>query len=567
MVLEGADLVLPTMGVPDWTFNVLVAVVVLTLPIVVTLSWVFDLTPGGLVKTGSSQESTASHEGKRLWSEDELREAGWTLRHKRPEYDTLKRLRAPTASARSRRDTLPEAIDSLAILPFVNSGGDPEGDYISDGITESIINKMSRISGVRVVPRASAFRYRESVQTLEQVGEELSVRAIVTGSVKHHGARLLVQAELVDVEREAQLWGEHYSGAWSDVFEVQEEIASEISKSLKLELTGDDQKELEKRETEHPEAYQEYLRGRFHWNKRTAEGFRTATTHFRAAIGRDPQYAEAYTGLADTYNVLGYYTLQAPGDSYPPAKVAAEKALEIDPELAEAHASLGYATLFYDRDWEQAREHFERSIALNPKYASAHQWYGWYLLVMERFEETVAAMERALSLDPLSLIINDHLAYAYMLADRFKDARRQIDRTRGLDPDYPLALWRLGEWYLVKNDLAEAEEAYARAAELTEGRLAMGYLGLTYGLSGQEDEARGVLRRLDELAANGYVSPLDRALVHAGLGEADEAFRRLEEAAEERVSDIVRLRLLPWPEWLKADPRFIDLAKSLRLGA
>ena len=330
-----------------------------------------------------------------------------------------------------------------------------------------------------------------------------------------------------------------------DVFDVQEEMATEIYRALSQTLSKEDERRLRSRDTDHAEAYQEYLKGRYHWNKRTAEGFRAATRHFREAIGKDPGYALAYAGLADTYNVLGYYSIQAPSESYPPAQVAAEKALEIDPSLAEAHASLGYATLFYDRDWEAAAEHFRTAIRHNPGYATAHQWYAWYFIVREQFDETVARLEEAQRLDPLSLVINDHLAYGYLLAGRTEEARGQIRKTQGLSPDYPLALWRLGNYRVAQGEPEKAVEAYERAVELTDGQLCLGYLGMAKAGMGDVEGAHAILTRLAEESANRYISPLDRALVYAGLGDLDATFRWLDMAEEERVSDMVRLKVLP----------------------
>jgi TolB-like protein/Tfp pilus assembly protein PilF len=531
MALEGADLILPSMAVPTWTYDVLVLFVVALFPIVIVVSWIFDITGRGMVRTdGLVIEPRAS--------------AG---------------VRRSVAEADS------EVIDSLAILPFRTVGNDPDDEYLSEGIAESIINRMSGLSGLRVVPRASAFRYGGSDVDLAVVGDDLNVRAVVTGRVHHRGTNLLVQAELVDVGREAQLWGEKYSRPMEDVLDLQEEMATEIHRALSQTLSREDERRLRHRETTHTEAYQEYLRGRYHWNERTAEGFRAATRHFREAIGLDPRYARAYSGLADTYNVLGYYSLQAPGESYPPAKVAAEKALELDPSLAEAHASLGYATLFYDRDWEAAAEHFREAIRHDAGYASAHQWYAWYFLVMERFDESVKQLEEAQRLDPLSLIINDHLAYGLLLAGRAEEAWGQIRKTQGLSPDYPLALWRLGDYRVTQGEPEKAVGAYERAVELTDGQLCLGYLGMAKAGMGDVEGAHAVLERMTEESANRYISPLDCALVYAGLGDVDATFEWLKTAEEERVSDLVRLKLLPWPEAVSSDPCFRELTHRLGL--
>jgi len=540
MVLEGADLILPSIGVTAQTYDVLVILVVALFPVAMILSWIFDITGAGLVRTDRHEVGGAARPPRSDPSGPEVAKKEGTQAHS-------------------------DVIDSLAILPFDTVGDDPDDQYLSEGIAESIINRMSRLSGLRVVPRASAFRYNGDNIDLAVVGDELHVRAVVTGRVQQRGDTLVVQAELVDVAGPSQLWGEHYKRPMEDVFDLQEEMATEIYLALSQTLNREDKRALRHRDTEHAEAYQDYLKGRYHWNRRTTAGFREATHHFRNAIGKDPGYALAYAGLADTYNVLGYYSSQAPKESYPPAKVAAEKALEIDPTLAEAHASLGYATLFYDREWETAAQHFRDAIGHDPGYASAHQWYAWYFLVMERFEESVSQLEEAQRLDPLSLVINDHLAYAYLLSGRIEDVRGQIRKTQGLSPDYPLALWRLGDYRVATHELERALVAYERAVDLTQGQLCLGYLGLVKGMTGDIEGAKAVLGRMDDDSGIRYISPLDRALALAGIGNVDETFDSLERAIEERVSDVVRIKLLPWPDSVRSDARFAEMVDRVGL--
>jgi TolB-like protein/Tfp pilus assembly protein PilF len=538
-ILTGADLLFPALIASDELYSTLVWILVGLLPLVILLSWFFNFTRDGIKRAGSG---------------DTILDANRVVTGMVPAGATVE-VEVPTE----------DKVQSVAVLPFVNSCEDTEGDYLSDGITETIINKLTRLSDVRVVPRASAFRYKGSDLPPSEICRELKVRTTVTGSISHVGNRLIVQAELVDAANEAQLWGERYNGEWANIFDVQEEIATQISAALKPALSREEQKRLEKRETLNVDAYQEYLRGRFLWNKRTPSDVIRSIDHFQAALEQDPLYALAYSGLADAYNILGYYSIKAPKESYPLAKDADRKALEIDAGLAEAYASLGYATLFYDRDWEAARENFERAIELGPNYGTAHQWYAWYLLVMERFDDALVSFQKAASLDPLSQIINDHLAYGYLLVGDLGAARDQIERTRALAPRYPLALWRLGDWHLAQKQYEPAVRAYAEAESLSEGIYMMGYLGMSYGLLGERDEALKVLRRLDERAAERYVSPLDRALIHAGLGQVDEAYAHIDAAREIRVSDMARFKLLPWPDCIREDARFQATARALNL--
>jgi eukaryotic-like serine/threonine-protein kinase len=468
------------------------------------------------------------------------------------------------STARSSGGRTTQIIQSVAVLPFENASRDPDNDYLSEGITESIINKMAVLPGLRVVPRSTVFRYRDRVEDLQAVAAELQVQTVVTGRVMQRGTTLIVKCELIDVAQEAQLWGQQYARPMADVFEVQEDISGEITKSLRVRVSGEDLERMRERSTMNPDAYHAYLKGRHHWNKRTAAGVRSATEFFQQAIEIDPEYGAAYSGLADCYNASGYYNVRPPWEAFPRAKAAAQRALELGESVAEAHASLGFATLFYDRDWARAEAEFNRAIELNPAYATAHQWLAWYYFVMEQFDDALTAMRRGHDLDPLSLIINDHLAYALMLAGFTQEAVEQAQRTVELDPTFPAAYWRLGGAWQALGRMDDAIAAYRQAVDLTSGRLCTGYLGLALATVGRTDDAEKLLRGLEVMGGDAYISPLDRALILAGLSQWDATFDALALAAEERVSDMARFRLLPWPEAMRQDPRFG--AMEIRLG-
>ncbi len=475
---------------------------------------------------------------------------------------TQARVRTPAGGT---RDTA--SFDSIAVLPFQNASTYVDSEYLSEGVTESIINKMANLPGVRVVPRATVFRYRDPALDPELVGAELQVRTVVTGRVQHRGNTLIISAELIDISAHAQLWGQRYVRQMEDVFAVQEEMATEISKSLRLRLSGDDLERLKERDTENPAAYQAYLKGRYHWSKRTAGAVQRATQHFQEAIDADPEFGAAHSGLADCYNVTGYYNLVAPREAYPRAKAAALRALELGDTVAEAHASLGFAAIFFDRRWDEAEAQLQRAIELKPDYAWAYCWYGWQQFVVERFDNALELMRRACELDPLSLVVNDHLAYALSLAGHRAQAMAQAQRTIELDPEYPLAYWRLGSFHFQAGRYADAVDAYRRTLELTAGQVGAGYLGLALSAAGRPDEAREVLASLDREAVSRFVSPLDRALIHAGLGHTDAVFDELELAEAARISDLSRVKLLPWPDATRADPRFAALVRRLGLPA
>jgi TolB-like protein/Flp pilus assembly protein TadD len=474
--------------------------------------------------------------------------------------------RAPRRSPSSSRSRS-RAIGSLAILPFVNASGDADTEYLSDGITESIIDKLARLSALRVVPRTTIFRYKHSDKDLQAIAKELKVRAIVTGRVSLRSGTLIVQAEMVDAARDAQLWGERYNRQFADVFAVQEDMAAAISSSLQLRLSGEDRQQLARRPTTDSQAYEAYLKGRYYWNKRRLDAFTRATVHFQEAIDRDPNFVVAYTGLADTLNLLGYYNHRAPSTVYPRAKAAAARAREIDPALAEAHASLGYATLFYDRDWAAAERHFHTALALNAAYASAHQWHGWYLLAMRRFDEALAAMRRACELDPLSLIINDHFGYALSLTGDHRAAIAQLQHTLELDPAFALTHLHLGLVYRLAGRTDEGRRHIEKSVELSERRIGLGYLGQALGEDDQRDSARAILADLADPPDDRFVSPLDCALVCDGLGDLEQAFAYLERAVDIRISDVIRLGALHWSDALRGDARFTATVQRAGLPA
>jgi serine/threonine protein kinase/tetratricopeptide (TPR) repeat protein len=478
--------------------------------------------------------------------------------------DSSRSARRPRQSS-SRGKSRP--INSLAVLPFVNTSDDADGDYLGEGITESIIDNLSRLSALRVVPRTTVFRYKQTDKDLQTIARELKVKAILMGRVSRRGGQLVVQAEMVDAARDAQIWGERYNRPFSDVFALQEDLAAAVSSSLKLRLSGEDLEQLARRPTTDSQAYEAYLRGRFYWNKRRLDAFTRATTYFQEAIDRDPNFLVAYTGLADTLNLLGYYHYRRPATVYPRAKAAAARALEIDPTLGEAHASLGYATLFFDRDFPAAERHFQVAMTQNPQYASAHQWFGWYLLVQDRFDDLLTAMRRAYELDPLSLIINTHLGYALCLAGRPQEAVVQLQHTIELDPSFGLAHLTLGRAYSLVGRGDDGVRALERGVELTGRRIGAGLLGQAYGHAGREAEAREMLRELEQPPDDRYTSPLDCALVCDGVGDHDRTLDHLEQALELRVSDMVRVKLFQWSDAVRGDRRFAAVVQRAALPA
>jgi serine/threonine protein kinase/tetratricopeptide (TPR) repeat protein len=416
------------------------------------------------------------------------------------------------------------SIESLAVLPFENVGADPDTDYLSDGITETIISNLSQLPDVRVISRNSAFHYKGQAIDARDVGRELDVDAIVLGRIVERGDGLTISTELVDARDNSQIWGARYTRELSDIFAVQDEIAGAISQTLRLRLSGEDVARMTKRHTEDAEAYQAYLKGRFYWYKRTDEGYSKATQHFEEAIEKDPTYALAYSGLADAYSMLGLYFLP-PGEAFPKARAAATKALEIDDTLAEAHVSLAYTSTYYYWDFTEAEKEFQRAIDLNPVCALAHHWYADYLSVLGRHDEAIAESRRALKLDPLSLVINDVTGIRLFMAGFDNEAMEQLQRTLEMDPEFPLTHWHISLLYLEKGLYDEAISHLRKAVEISASTHFMGSLGYAYGVAGKEADAVRILETLHMVAEQQYVSPLPIAYVHAWIGRDRSGFR------------------------------------------
>jgi tetratricopeptide (TPR) repeat protein len=380
------------------------------------------------------------------------------------------------------------------------------------------------------------------------------------------GDNLSVSVELVDVGDNKQLWGEQYERKVSDLLAVQREIAQEITGNLRLKLSGADESRLAKRYTENPEAYQLYLKGRFYWNKRTGEAFKKAIEYFNQAIEKDPHYALAYAGLADVYVLLSRYSASTPQESYPKAKAAAKRALEIDDTLAEAHNALAGALFDYDWNFAESNREYQRAIELNPNYATVHHWYGsGPPLVMGRFDEAIAELKRAQELDPLSLIINADLGQTYISARRYDEAVEQLQKTLEMDQSFYIAHKSLGEAYALKGFLQDAITQYQKAIQLNDDPYVVALLGHAFAVSGKREEAFKTLDLLKEMAKRRYVSAYSFATVYAGLGERDQAFQWLEKSYQDRASDMAYFNVDPLLDNLRSDPRFQDLLRKVGL--
>ena len=453
--------------------------------------------------------------------------------------------------------------ESLAILPFTYASndpklmGNPDREYLSDGMTESIINNLSQLTNLKVIARSSVFRYKNTNRDPQQIGRELNVHSVLVGEIKQEGDDVRIAVELMDVQGNRSIWGATYNRKTADIQSVQREIAKNVSEKLGLALTGADQTQLAKTDTESGEAYQAYLKGRYHWNKRTDEGFKQAIGFFQEAIAKDPSYALAYTGLADCYTLRSDYGFLPPQEGYALAKGAVTLALKYDDNLAEAHTSLASIKAVADWDWQGAENEYRRAIELNPNYATAHHWYGAQLFILGRTEQALQEFQTALKLDPLALGANKDYAVALLYARKYDKASEQCRKTLEIEPEFHVMATYIAQIYELQGRypeaIAELEKAHAAApadAEITAG------LGQAYALVGRKDEARQISDELNKPGQSVYL-PKETAYLYSLLGEKEQAIVVLQKAADNHSLSVAEL---------KTDPRLNELRKDARVG-
>jgi TolB-like protein/DNA-binding winged helix-turn-helix (wHTH) protein len=455
---------------------------------------------------------------------------------------------------------------SLVVLPLENLSGDKEQDYFADGMTDDLIANLAKIRSLRVISRSTAMAYKGTHKSLPQIANELNVDAVVEGTVMRVGNRVRITAELVQVSTDRHLWADTYESQIGDVLTLQNRVSSAIVDEIRINLTPEDKARLAKNPSVSPAAYEEYLKGRYYWNKRSGEGFIKAIRYFENATREDPQYALAYAGLADCYGIIGatiYGSIPA-AEAAPKAKAAAIRALQIDPSLAEAQTSLATAKFNYDWDWAGAAEGFRRAIQLDPSYATAYQRYSLYSIAMGRFDDSLEQIKKARDLEPLSISINASLGWRLYLAREYDRSIAQLRDTLEMDPDYEWAHLTLGQAYEQKAqyDLALAE--LRRAVEISHSSpLMVSALAHAYALSGNHSEALKLLAELDVLSRKQYVSPFYVAIVYLGLGKNDVAMTWLQKAYADRSNGLVFFKVEPELDPIRSDPRFISLLTKL----
>jgi TolB-like protein/DNA-binding winged helix-turn-helix (wHTH) protein/Flp pilus assembly protein TadD len=457
-------------------------------------------------------------------------------------------------------------IRSIAVLPLENLSGDASQNYFADGMTDELITDLAQISALRVISRTSVMVYKGARKPLPQIARELNVDAVVEGTVLRSGDQVRITAQLIEASTDKHIWSQSYEGELRDTLALQNRVAGAIADQIRINLTPREQAALKNVKVVNPDAYESYLKGRYFWNKRTADGLKVALAYFKQAIDEDPKYAQAYSGLADTYALLGdwQYAVMTPKEAFPKAKAAAIKALELDSTLGEAHNSLAFVLEGFDWDFDSAGKEFQRAIELNPGYATAHHWYAWHLSLVGRFDEAIAEMRKAENLDPLSLIINADLAELLGLAHSYDESIRQSRKTIEMDPNFALAHNQLAQAYLQKQMYDEAVAELQEAVKLSGGGpTCIANLARAYVASGKRKEAVKLLSDLKRRSNPGYSNAAEIAMIYASLGDTDQAMNWLEKGYEERFNPGVLLR--PGFDPLRSDSRFQNLVHRIGL--
>jgi TolB-like protein/Tfp pilus assembly protein PilF len=555
LLIQIATQVFPFFEIPNWTVRLVVLLVVIGFPVAVIIAWAFELTPEGLKRTEVADAAPTRGSRRRAWIYVVIVAAAISV--------SLFFLGRYTSSKQSEGPASPEK--SIAVLPFDNLSRDQENAYFAEGIQDEILSRLAKIADLKVISRTSTQKYKSAPDNLREIAKQLGVSNILEGSVQKVADQVRVSVQLINATSDAHLWAEIYDRKLTDIFAVESDIAKTIAETLRAKLTGSEEQMMSMKPTENTQAYELYLKGRFFWNKRTGADLRKAIEYFNQAIAKDPNYALAYAGLADSYLLLSAFGAASPSDSLPQAKAAAKRALEIDDTSAEAHTSLGQILLFYDFDFAGSTREFKRAITLNPNYATAHHWYGsGPPTCLGEFDRGIAELKRAQQLDPLSLIINADLGGAFVAARRYDEAITQLRKTIEMDPRFYFAHWNLGEALELKGQLPEAIAEYKKAAELDEDPFVLALVGQADAKLGQRDEAIKILSQLERLATKRYVANYSFALMHMALGEKAKAIDWLERAYRDRSGpEIVGIKVDPMLDPLHGDPRFEALVQKV----
>ncbi len=555
LLMQIATQVFPFLEIPNWAIRLVIMLIVIGFPIALVIAWAFELTPEGLKRTEFADELPKKSARSHVWLYVVMIAGAISM--------SLFFLGRYTSSKQSEGVGLPEK--SIAVLPFDNLSRDPDNAYFTEGVQDEILTRLAKIADLKVISRASTQRFKSAPDNLPVIAKQLGVTNILEGSVQKSADQVRVNVQLINALTDAHLWADIYDRKLTDIFAVESDIAKTIADTLQAKLTGSEQHAIAARPTENTEAHQLYLKGRFFWNKRTGNDLKKSIDYFQQAIAADPKYALAYVGIADAYGLLPSYTAGTPRDSYPKAKAAAKKALELDDTLAEAHASLAMALCLYDFDFSQSAREFQRAIELNPNYAAAHQQYGNITLAaLGRFDDAIVEGKRAVELDPLSLIINSDLGNNYFFARRYDEAIEQVRKTLEMDPNFYYAYLTLGQALDMKGARDAAIGEYQKARALNDDPSVLGLLAHAYAFSDNKIEAGKILDQLMQLSKQRYVPAYSFAVVYLGLGDKEQALGWLEQSYQDRAgSDIGYIRVDPLLDPLRGEPRFEALVAKV----
>ena len=557
LLVQIATQVFPFLEIPNWVVRLVIILVAVGFPIALVIAWAFELTPEGLKRTEDVDLPAGGGPKKRTWIYVAVIAAMFSIG-----LFFAGRYTARNSSGASSAELVTK---SIAVLPFDNLSRDPDNAYFAEGVQDEILTRLAKVADLKVISRTSTQRFKSAPSDLREIAKQLGVMHIVEGSVQKSSDQVRVNVQLINALTDAHLWADTFDRKLTDIFAVESDIAKTIADTLQAKLSGSEKTAMSKQPTANPEAYELYLKGRFFWNKRTANDLRKAIEYFNQATEKDPNYALAYAGAAQAWLLLPGYGGGGPNDCFPQADTAAKKALSLDDNSADAHAALAMVKQLYDFDLVGAIAEFERAIKLDPNNATAHHWFANHSLAAAgQTEREIAEMKRALELDPLSLIINTNVGEAYIYAQRYDDAIAQLRKTVEMDGSFYFARYLLGNALELKGKLPEAMAEYQKAMALNDDPFAKGLLGHLYGKMGRKDEALQILSQLREAREHRYVEAYILAIVYLGVGDHNEAINWLEQGYRDRDGfNIAVIRVDPFLAPLHGDPRFEALAEKI----
>jgi TolB-like protein/Flp pilus assembly protein TadD len=558
---QGIAQVFPVFDVPNWIIRLIVLLIIIGLPVALVLAWMFELTPQGIKRTETADAMPATARSKKhAWIYVVVIGAAISTG-----LFFLGRYAAGNRTPRqSEGATVPQK--SIAVLPFENLSRDPDNAYFAEGVQDEILTRLAKVSDLKVISRTSTQHFKSAPDDLGEIAKKLGVTNILEGSVQKAGDQVRVNVQLINAMNDAHLWAETYDRKLIDIFSVESEIAKAIADTLQAKLTGSEKTSIAKTPTVNPEAYELYLKGRFFWNKRNGEDLRKAIDYFNQAIAKDPNYALAYVGVADSYLLFSNYAAVSPVDSIPPARSALKKALALDDSLAEAHASSGLLATT-ELELQRAIDELKQAVELKPNYATAHHWLSLAWMTVGQFDPAIAEAKRAVELDPLSLIINADFSWLYLCGRRYDEAEAQARKTLEIDPHFFLAHYYLGQVLQFTGRASEAIAEYQKAFDVTKDPYPLAALGQIYARTGRVEEARKIVARLKEEAKSRFVAPYSMALVLIALGEKARAIDELERAYREGTGAyLFVIKVDPFLDDLRGDPRFEALVQKITRG-